>query len=1224
MPRILRRLSIYTVPLLVLSSLLILMSLPDDQGTLWNSLRPTVRAATFYSVNSTGDGADSNLADGVCNDGTGHCTLRAAIQEANTVAGDDTITFDISLNNNPITLNTALPDITGNLEFSGNGLSLLTIQRSTAAGTPEFRIFTINSGATVTIIGMTISNGRVPGPTSPAGLGGGILNSGNLTLNLCAVSGNSSGLGGGGGIQNLNTITISNSTISGNTGGGLANNLFGANTTAIIDHSTISGNTLGSGIYNNGANGTANLTINNSTISGNSTESVAGGGGIFNGAGSFTSRATVILNNSTVSGNSATVGAGGGIYSAAVFGNALTTLKITNSTITGNSSAGDGGGILHFSNGSGSTAVATLTNSTIVGNTAGSGHGGGISTSTTPNSITTFSLRNSIVASNPVVIGTPAADLSGEFDSEDYNLLRNISEATITGTTTHNITGLDPILGPLANYGGLTDTRVPLPNSPVIDKGDVANLPADETDVDGDGNTAEVLPIDQRGFPRVVNTKFDIGAVETNYLMTATAGSGQSTAINTAFATPLTVTVTESGFTRSGISVTFTKPSTLTPSGNFSQAPIVSTDANGVAAIGFTANEKAGSYNVVASFSNAVTPLAPAVFSLTNLKGATTTTVTSSPNPSEFGEIVSLTASVSGGPGPGIPSGTVQFKVDGVNFGPPSPLDFLGRVTLTVSPLAVGSHVISADYSGDANYLPSTGTSPLPQVVNLELAINDVTLTEGDSGTRTANFTVTLTAGSNVQVKVDFATADGTASAGSDYQSTSGTLTFNPGETSQPISVVINSDVSFESVETFVVNLSSPVNAIITDAQGMGTIFNDDAQGGFISFSQSNYGFGESGGSLVITVNRTNDISRAATVDYSTSDPGVPTGAPCSTVNGNASSRCDFTTAAGTLRFAAGESEKTFTVLISQDNYVEGPELLTLTLSNPTGGALFATPSIATMAITDDATEPAANPVDDADVFVRQHYHDFLNREADFFGLQFWKNQITECQQPGATCNAEVRRINVSAAFFLSIEFQETGYLVYRFYKSAFGDIPGTPVPLRLNEFLPDTQQIGKDVVIGQPGAEQLLENNKVAFALDFVSRARFTTTYPTALTPAQFVDLLFINASVTPSTADRNAAINEFGGAGHTADTAARARALRQVAENSTLKQQETNKAFVLMQYFGYLRRNPNDAPEAGLNFDGYNFWLAKLNQFNGNFVNAELVKAFIISGEYRQRFGP
>jgi hypothetical protein len=126
-------------------------------------------------------------------------------------------------------------------------------------------------------------------------------------------------------------------------------------------------------------------------------------------------------------------------------------------------------------------------------------------------------------------------------------------------------------------------------------------------------------------------------------------------------------------------------------------------------------------------------------------------------------------------------------------------------------------------------------------------------------------------------------------------------------------------------------------------------------------------------------------------------------------------------------------------------------------------------------------------------------------------------------------------------------------------------------------------------------------------------------------MTPPDFVDALYAKAGVaSPPAAERNAAINEFAGAGNTADTAARGRALRRVADNSTLNQQETNKAFVLMQYFGYLRRNPNDAPEPGLNFAGYNFWLGKLNQFNGNFVNAEMVKAFLVSGEYRGRFGP
>ena len=112
-------------------------------------------------------------------------------------------------------------------------------------------------------------------------------------------------------------------------------------------------------------------------------------------------------------------------------------------------------------------------------------------------------------------------------------------------------------------------------------------------------------------------------------------------------------------------------------------------------------------------------------------------------------------------------------------------------------------------------------------------------------------------------------------------------------------------------------------------------------------------------------------------------------------------------------------------------------------------------------------------------------------------------------------------------------------------------------------------------------------------------------------------------NAGVAPSTSDRTAAISEFGSASTSAETAARARALRRVAENSTLAQQEFNRAFVLMQYFGYLRRNPNDPPEPTLDFQGYNFWLNKLNTFNGNFVQAEMVKAFLNSTEYRQRFG-
>ena len=265
-------------------------------------------------------------------------------------------------------------------------------------------------------------------------------------------------------------------------------------------------------------------------------------------------------------------------------------------------------------------------------------------------------------------------------------------------------------------------------------------------------------------------------------------------------------------------------------------------------------------------------------------------------------------------------------------------------------------------------------------------------------------------------------------------------------------------------------------------------------------------------------------------------------------------------------------------------------------------------------------TAPTDNPIDDTQFFVRQHYRDFLNREPDPDGLNFWTREIFVCGSDPQCI--EVKRINDSASFFLSIEFQETGYLVYRFYKAAYGNLPDAPVPIRLSEFLPDAQQIGNGVIVKQTGWEQQLENNKQAFANDFVQRSRFTTAYPIKLSPDAFVDALCANAGVTPTSAERAAAINEFGAASTTADTVARARALRRVAENSTLAQQEFNRAFVLMQYFGYLRRSPNDAPDG--NFDGYNFWLDKLNQFNGNYIQAEMVKAFLNSIEYRSRFGP
>ena len=162
-----------------------------------------------------------------------------------------------------------------------------------------------------------------------------------------------------------------------------------------------------------------------------------------------------------------------------------------------------------------------------------------------------------------------------------------------------------------------------------------------------------------------------------------------------------------------------------------------------------------------------------------------------------------------------------------------------------------------------------------------------------------------------------------------------------------------------------------------------------------------------------------------------------------------------------------------------------------------------------------------------------------------------------------------------------------------------------------------DTQRVADGVIVNADGWQQLLEQNKQAFAQEFVTRPEFTALYPDTMSPAQFVDALYQHAGIIPTIAERQAALDEFN-----TPTGARDRVVRRVAENQTLFTREFNRAFVLMQYFGYLRRNPDDPPDGNVN--GYNFWLGKLNQFGGNYQAAEMVKAFIVSSEYRQRFGP
>ena len=246
------------------------------------------------------------------------------------------------------------------------------------------------------------------------------------------------------------------------------------------------------------------------------------------------------------------------------------------------------------------------------------------------------------------------------------------------------------------------------------------------------------------------------------------------------------------------------------------------------------------------------------------------------------------------------------------------------------------------------------------------------------------------------------------------------------------------------------------------------------------------------------------------------------------------------------------------------------------------------------------------NDIDNTSLFVEQQYRDFLDREPDDGGLNFWANEI----RTGGTDQSCVdgMRVNTSAAFFLSIEFQETGYLVYRFNKASFGVMP------RRNDFLVEMQATAQGLVVGAAGWQQKLEDNKRDAAVRWVARPEFQSVYG-GMSNAQYVDALFANAGLATGTPERFALVEGLNTGAET-----RATVLRKVADNAEFRRRESNPAFVLMQYFGYLHRNPNEGPD--VNMGGFNFWLKKLDDNGGDFHRAQMVKAFIDSIEYRNRF--
>jgi predicted outer membrane repeat protein len=422
-----------------------------------------------------------------------------------------------------------------------------------------------NGGGIVNDGTLALTNSNISGNIGK--FGGGIYNAGNLTVNNCTISGNSAlssssvifgGGGTGGGIASNGTLTLNNSTVSGNSaisapsnGGGFDGGLF-VNGMAMITGSTISGNTAAGGIGGIGNTGT--LTITQSTISGNSTPGAYGGistsgacaitystishnytpkngGGMESSGGTLTlgtstvtgnvsrkygggiyASGAVAITNSTVSGNYAYDGDAGLLSSVALtltnstvsgnfsrYGNAgvigAGTLTVTNSTISGNSSEYAAGGIASY-------GALTLTDSTISGNTGA--FGAGVTIAYSYHSTAKTTLNGSIIAANygQDIVGA-GASLSG---SNDF-----IGDGSDDGVLTNSVRGtpalpLDPMLSPLENLGGPTQTMAPLAGSAAIGAG--ANFPV------LDANNNDITATDQRGVARPQGSEFDIGAYE--------------------------------------------------------------------------------------------------------------------------------------------------------------------------------------------------------------------------------------------------------------------------------------------------------------------------------------------------------------------------------------------------------------------------------------------------------------------------------------------------------------------------------------------------------------------------------------------------------------------------------------------------------------------------------------------------------------------------------------
>ena len=640
-----------------------------------------------------------------------------------------------------------------NCSFSGNSASVNGGGLYNNGGTAYLTYggFSGNSagyegGGVDTVNGTTgLTNVTVSG--NSAAHGGGLANSGGTTaLTTCIVSGNSAVHGGG--LYNLSGTTVLNSVmVSGNvalSGAGLSTN----DGTSTLTNSTVTGNTASSG-GGGVLNDLGTTTLSNCSVDGNYAtssggvgtydhgtttllnSSVSGNSATENGGGLNTEyNSTTTLLDCSVSGNSAS-GSGGGVATeynstttlldSSVSGNTATrngggldtendsTTALTNCTVSGNSAGGNGGGMYTTSGG-----TAKPTDVTVSGNSAG-GSGGGLY-----NGDGTVTLGNTIVAANTAATSGPDAD--GTFASLGTNLVGETNDSL--GWVSSDLTGtsaqpLNPLLAPLGNYGGPTQTMPLLPGSLAIDTGNNAIIPSG-------------VITDQRGLPRIVNGVVDIGAFESSgFTIAVTSGSGQSTPVFTAFPAPLVATVTANNPIEpvAGGQVTFTPPqsgASATLGGN--PATI---NANDEVSVTAAANAIGGNYTVVAGGHGIWNT---ASFSLTNkwvplFSVASQTIVYGTPTTTLIGHLGSGTAYPTGS--------TVSITLNSVTQ--TSTVNSSGNFTTSYNTaslaVAAGPYTVTYAFAGNSAFVAATDSSTQVTVIPapLTIAANDVSRVYGAS-----------------------------------------------------------------------------------------------------------------------------------------------------------------------------------------------------------------------------------------------------------------------------------------------------------------------------------------------------------------------------------------------------------------------------------------------------------------------------------------------------------